>query len=72
MLAPIKLKINKSLKLLLAHMKATSSILIRLEKAGMTQNKQKCLIFIVVPLVRVKDLNYLAIKRTINLYEVNI
>ena len=72
MLVPIKLKINKSLKLLLAHMKANSSILIRLEKAGMTQNKQKCLIFIVVPLVRVKDLNYLAIKRTINLYEVNI
>ena len=72
MLVPIKLKINKSLKLLLAHMKASSSILIRLGKAGMTQNKQKCLIFIVVRLVRVKYLNYLAIKRTINLYEVNI
>ena len=35
-------------------MKANSSIRMRLEMAGMTQNKQKCLIFIVVPRVRVE------------------
>ena len=36
-----KLKINKSLKLLLVNMKANSSILMRLEMTGMAQNKQK-------------------------------
>ena len=46
-----KLKTNKSLKLLLVDIKANSSILMRLEMAKMTQNKQKCLIFIVVPRV---------------------
>ena len=44
-----KLKTNKSLKLLLVDMKANSSILMRLEMAGIAQNKQKYLIFIVVP-----------------------
>ena len=50
-----KLKTNKSLKLLLVDIKANSSILMRLEMAGMAQNKQKCLIFIVVPRVRVEN-----------------
>ena len=36
-------------------MKANSSIPIKLEMAGMTQNKQKCLIFIVVPWVKVDN-----------------
>ena len=54
-LVPI-LKSSKSLKLLLVDMKADSSVLKRLKLAGMTQNKQKCLIFIVVPPVRVKNL----------------
>ena len=49
------LKINKSLKLLLVDIKVNSSILMRLEMAGMAQNKQKCLIFIVVPQVRVEN-----------------
>ena len=35
------LKTNKSLKLLLVDKKMNSSILMRLEMAGMTQNKQK-------------------------------
>ena len=48
--------ILKSSKLLLVDMKADSSVLKRLKMAGMTQNKQKCLIFIVVPPVRVKNL----------------
>ena len=43
-----KLKTNKSLKSLLVDMKTNSSILMRLEIAGMAQNKQKRLIFIVV------------------------
>ena len=34
-----KLKTNKSMKLLLADMKANSSILMRLEMVGMAQNK---------------------------------
>ena len=38
----------------LVDMKANSSILMRLEMAGMVQNKQKCLILIVVPRVRVE------------------
>ena len=36
-----KLKTTKSLKLLLVDIKANSSILMRLEMAGMAQNKQK-------------------------------
>ena len=43
------------IKLLLVDIKANSSILMRLEMAGMAQNKQKCLIFIVVPWVRVEN-----------------
>ena len=43
-----KLKTNKSLKSQLVDMKTNSSILMRLEIAGMAQNKQKRLIFIVV------------------------
>ena len=50
-----KLKTNKSLKLLLVDIKANSSILMRLEMAGMAQNKQKCLIFIVVPRAGVEN-----------------
>ena len=50
-----KLKTNNSLKLLLADMKANSSIPMRLEIAQMTQNKQKCLVFIVVPYFRVEN-----------------
>ena len=48
MLVPLfsKLKTTKSLKLQLIDIKANSSILMRLEMAGMAQNKQKCLIFI--------------------------
>ena len=38
-----KSKTSKSLKLLLADKKANSSILMRLEMAGMAQNIQKCL-----------------------------
>ena len=44
-----KIKTVKSLKLLLVDMKANSSILMRIEMKGMTQNKQKYLIFIDVP-----------------------
>ena len=44
-----KLKVNKFLNLLLANMKANSSILMRLEIAGLAQKKQKCIIFIFVP-----------------------
>ena len=47
-----KLKTNRSLKLLLVDMKANSSILIRF-MVRMAQNKQQCLIFIVVPRVKV-------------------
>ena len=36
-----KLKTNKSLKLLLADMKANCSLLMRLEMAGIAQNKYK-------------------------------
>ena len=43
------------LKLLLFDIKVNISILIRLEVAGMAQNKQKCLIFIVVPRVTVEN-----------------
>ena len=50
-----KSKTNKLLKLPLADMKVNRSILTRLEIAGMTQNKQKCLIFIAAPGVRVED-----------------
>ena len=50
-----KLKINKSLKLRLVDIKANSSILIRLEMAGMAKNKQKCLTFIVYPRVGVEN-----------------
>ena len=50
-----KLKTNKSLKLLLVDIKANSGILMRSEMAGMAQNKQKCLIFIVVPQVKVEN-----------------
>ena len=50
-----KLKTNKSMKLLLIDMKANSSILMRLEMAEMAQNNEKCLIFIVVPRVRVEN-----------------
>ena len=46
---------NKSFKLPLADIKANSSILMILEMAGMAQNKQKRLIFIVVPGVRVEN-----------------
>ena len=50
-----KLKTNKSLKSLLVDMKTNSSILMRLEIAGMAQNKQKRLIFIVVSRVKVEN-----------------
>ena len=50
-----KLKTTKSLKLLLVDIKVNSSILLRLEIAGIAQNKQKCLIFIVVLRVRVEN-----------------
>ena len=50
-----KLKPNKLLLLLLVNIKANSSILMRLEMAGMAQNKQKCFIFIVVSRVRVEN-----------------
>ena len=52
-----KLKTKKSLKLLLVDMKSNSRILMRLEMAGMTQRKQKCLIFKGVAQVRVKKAN---------------
>ena len=44
-----KLKTKKSLNFLPVHMKANSSTFMRLEMTWMEQNKQKCLIFIVVP-----------------------
>ena len=50
-----KSKTNKLLKLPLVDMKVNKSILTRLEIAGMTQNKQKCLIFIAAPGVRVEN-----------------
>ena len=50
-----KLRTNKSLKLLLVDTKVNSSILMSLEMAGMPQNKQKCLIFIVLPRLRVEN-----------------
>ena len=43
------------MKLLLVDIKANSSILMRLEMTRMAQNKQKCLIFIEVPRVRVEN-----------------
>ena len=48
------LQTNKLLKLLF-DIKANTSILMRLEMAGMVQNKQKCIIFIVVPRVKVEN-----------------
>ena len=51
----IKSKTNKLLKLILVDVKGNSSKLMRLEMAGMAQNNQKCLIFIVVPQVRVEN-----------------
>ena len=48
-----KLKTSKSLKLLIVDMKANSSILKRLEIVRMAQNKDKCLIFFLVPRVGV-------------------
>ena len=50
-----KLKTNKSLKLLPVDMKINASILMRLEMAGVAQNKQKFLMFIVVPPVIVEN-----------------
>ena len=50
-----KLKTSKLLKLILVELKANSSILMRLEMEGMAKNKQKFLIFIVVPRVRVEN-----------------
>ena len=49
------LKTNESLKLLLVDKKVNSSILMRLEMAGIAQNKQKCFIFIVIYQVRVEN-----------------
>ena len=51
------LKTNKSLKLPPVDMKATSSILYEIRDGRMAQNNQKCLVFIVVPRVRVKNSN---------------
>ena len=51
----LKFKTNKSLKLLLVDVKANNSILMGFEMAGMAQNKQKCLIFIVASRVRVEN-----------------
>ena len=48
------LQTNKLLKLLF-DIKANTSILMRLEIAGMVQNKQKCIIFIVVLRVKVEN-----------------
>ena len=48
------LQTNKLLKLLF-DIKANTSILMRLEVAGMVQNKQKCIIFIVVLRVKVEN-----------------
>ena len=45
-----KLKTSKWLNILTVDMKANNSILVRLEMARIVQNKQKCLIFIMVPL----------------------
>ena len=42
-------------KTVLVDIKVNSSIPMRLEMAGIAQNKQKCLIFIVVPQVRVDN-----------------
>ena len=50
-----KSKTRKLVKLPLVDMKVSRSILTKLEIAGMTQNKQKCLIFIVAPGVRVEN-----------------
>ena len=47
-----KSKSNKSLKLLLVDMKASSSMLVRSEITGITKTKQRCLIFIMVSQVR--------------------
>ena len=48
------LQTNRLLKLLF-DIKANTSILMRLEMAGMVQNKQKCIIFIVVLRVKVEN-----------------
>ena len=50
----LKLVQVRLLKLLLVNMKANSNILIRSEMAGKAETKQKYLIFIVVPQVRVE------------------
>ena len=50
-----KLKTNKSLKLILVDIKANSSIIMKLAMAGVAQNKQKCLIFIVIPRATVEN-----------------
>ena len=42
------LKTNKSLKLLLVDKKVNGSMLMRLTMAGIPQNKEKCLIFVVI------------------------
>ena len=42
------LKTNKSLKLLLVDKKVNGSMLMRLTMAGIAQNKEKCLIFVVI------------------------
>ena len=56
-----KLKTNKSSKLLLVNMKSNNRIFMRLEMAGMSQNKQKCLICIVAPWARVeKQINWIS------------
>ena len=47
------LKTNKSLKLLLVDKKVNGSMLMRLTMAGIPQNKEKCLIFVVIYWVRV-------------------
>ena len=44
-----------SLNLLLVGMKANSSILMRQGMIGIAQNKQKCLILIVIPPLRVEN-----------------
>ena len=51
----LTLKTNKSLKLLLVDMKVNNSIVVTLEMARMAENKQKHLIFIEVPQVRVEN-----------------
>ena len=50
-----ELNTKKLLKLLLVDMKVNSRIFTWLKMAGMAQNKQQCLIFIVFPRVRVEN-----------------